>query len=65
VLLNDSRRRRRHDSLAVRIAAQADLSPSAAQPLADAESLIDLTVAWRRLSPGDRRYWRADRRRTG
>jgi RNA polymerase sigma-70 factor (ECF subfamily) len=53
VLLNDSRRRRRHDSLAVRIAAQADLSPSVAQPLADAESLIDLSVAWRRLSPAD------------
>lgn len=53
VLLNDSRRRRRHDSLAVRIAAQADLSLSAAQPLADAESLIDLTAAWRRLSPAD------------
>jgi RNA polymerase sigma-70 factor (ECF subfamily) len=53
VLLNDSRRRRRHDSLAVRIAAQADLSRSAAQPLADAESLIDLTAAWRRLSPAD------------
>jgi RNA polymerase sigma-70 factor (ECF subfamily) len=53
VLLNDSRRRRRHDSLAVRIAAQADLSLSVAQPLADAESLIDLAVAWRRLSPAD------------
>ncbi len=53
VLLNDSRRRRRHDSLAVRIAAQADLSLSAAQPLADAESLIDLAAAWRRLSSAD------------
>jgi RNA polymerase sigma-70 factor, ECF subfamily len=51
VLLNDSRRRRRSDALAVRIAERAGLS--LAPPPADAEALIDLAAAWRQLSPSD------------